>query len=689
MKKQISLLLATLLLAGLGLQAFAADAEQSEAAESIDYTTGTPWPDIDLDGVVTEETEASLKDNFVLYVNKDAILNLEIPEGYPYGGTVMDTNLQLADDMKSLFLGEAPDNHDSLLAYNLFRLMMDWDSRNALGAEPLKQLVEAAEAIDSMEALRDYFLQFPEEDRFSALWSGGSFIDLADSTRHTLIISGCPLVLDDSAEYSGLTPYGAIKKDAYSELARKMLMKLGFTEQEALQKIDNCFAFEALLAPAILTAEEQGRPEYMERLNNHISLEELLKAQGGVPILEAFAAAGFPEEESYTVPNPDFLEKLNEVWTEENLALIRDYMIVHGVISAAGSLDRECYEWSCECSNAISGATGMLDDETAFSSAVSDLLEWPVARLYADVVLKPEDKDRITEMVYELLDAWRGILEEADFLSDETRASAMEKLEAIEPRVLYPDSWEKYECAELNYAGPEDGGTLWEALRSITHYKNDEAVREYPEPVDREKWAVTPQVMNCFYNPQDNSVTLCGAFAQGDIYNSGMSDEELLGKLGGVIGHEISHAFDSSGAQFDSEGNMASWWTEEDYAEFQEKNAKMEAYYNAMHPWEGQDFYGSMMTGEACADMGGIKAALRIAAEREVFDYDAFFRAFADLWLTKDSLQMAYRRINDSHPMAYLRINASLQQFDEFLDFYGITEGDGMYLAPEDRVAIW
>ena len=168
-----------------------------------------------------------------------------------------------------------------------------------------------------------------------------------------------------------------------------------------------------------------------------------------------------------------------------------------------------------------------------------------------------------------------------------------------------------------------------------------------------------------------------------------MSEEEVLGKLGVVIGHEISHAFDSTGAQYDKDGNRTDWWTEEDEATFLERNRKMEDYYNAIHPWEGQDLHGSIVTGEACADMAGLKVALRLAAERENFDYDAFFRAYADLWMYKESLQRVYLRINDVHPLPYLRVNCTLQQYDEFLDFYGITKGDGMYLAPENRVNIW
>lgn len=686
MKRLIAVLLAVLLLASLPSGAFA---EAAEAPSAVDYTSGTPWPDIDLDGVAGALPAAEAKDNFALYANRDAILDLEIPEGYPYAGTMMDLTLQNAEDIQNMFLGDAPEGQDARLAYDLFKLMMDWDSRNALGIEPLKKMTDAVEALDSIEALNAYYFDVPYEEQLSSVWSSGSTVALDDSSRNILAVSSCSLLLGDSAEYEKLTDYGAIKQAAFSELSQKMLMKLGYTEEEAQQKFDNCLAFEALVAPVIYTNEEQGSADHLSRINNHMTREELTALQGNLPILEELEAYGFPAEDDYLVTNPDYLTRINEVYTDENLPLIRDYMIVHGVISMAGSLDRECYEWSNDCSNAITGATGILPDETVFSSSVAGMLEWPVAQLYSQTYLSNEDKVRITEMVNLILDAYHGILSEADFLSDETKAKAIEKLEAIQPRVLFPDSWEKYECGELNFDGPEAGGSLLDASAAIFRYNLAKEVEEYSEPVDKEKWAATPQTVNCFYNPQDNSVTILGAFAQGALYNSDMSDEELYATLGTVIGHEISHAFDSSGAQFDKNGNMSMWWTEADYAEFLQRNAKLEAYYNAMHPWEGQDFYGSIMTGEACADMAGVKVMLRLAAEKEDFDYDAFFRAYANVWLTKDTLQIAYVRINDVHPMAYLRINATLQQYDEFLDCYGIQEGDGMYLAPEDRVCIW
>ena len=684
MKRIISILLTAVLLVSLAAGAFA-----EEAPQAPDFGSGTPWADIDLDGVVTADTPTNLKDDFALAVNKEAILSLEIPEGYPYGGTVMDVALQQADDVKNMFLGDEPSSHDAKLAYDLFGLMMDWDSRNAQGVAPLKAQTDLVEEISSIDELTAYFKEVPVEEQLFVLWGCGSTADLVDSSRYVLAVSTGALFLGDSAEYSALTDYGAIKKADFTEFAGKMLGKLGYSDEEAARKIENCFTFEDMIAPAIMTNEEKRSPDYISRVNNHYTREELLAAQDKLPVLEMLESTGFPEADDYLVMEPDYLVRLNEVYTEENLTLMKDYMLVHGAVSMAGYLDRECYEWSEECSNAISGATGMLDDETSFSAAVSGTLAWPVAQLYTETYLKQEDKDRISAMVDEILAEYHGILSDADFLSEETRANAIEKLETIDKRILFPDSWEKYSCGELNFASAAEGGTLWQAILNISSFFLDKSIREYSEPVDKEEWAATPHTVNCFYTAQSNSIYILGAFAQGSIYNSDMTDEELYAKLGTVIGHEISHAFDSSGAQFDKDGNLVNWWTDEDYAAFLGRNEKMVAYYNAMHPWEGQDFYGSIMTGEACADMAGMKCMLRIASEKEDFDYDSFFRAYADLWLTKDTLQMSYARINDNHPMGYLRVNATLQQFDEFLNFYGISEGDGMYLAPEDRVCIW
>lgn len=662
--------------------------EESVTSE-IDYTTGTPWIDSDLEGNVTADTEVSLKDNYVLAVNKDKILDLEIPEGYPSYGTLAEVYKETNEQIQKLFLGDEPKNHDAKLAYDLFWLLMDWEGRDKVGVEPLKKITDAIEGIKSVDDLTKYVLDTKNEDQIAALWSGASTTDLEDSDHHIIAVAYCELMLEDSAEYSTLTDYGKIKKDAYTDLARKMLGKLGYSDDEIQQKLDNCFAFETAVSESIPSDETRKSPDFLSSIYNIYSYDELDKLQENIPILEKLKRDGYPEADKYMVLSPDYITKLNELYTDDNLSLMKDYMIVNGVIGSASKLDKECYEWKTECSNAISGASGSRSDEEVFTSYVSSTLDWQVGRMYSDAYLKPEDKERLSEMVDEILDAYHGVIESADFLSDETKEKAIEKLESINKAVLYPDDWSKYSTEDLNFKSKDEGGTLWDALASINAYKIKDEAKKYPEARDKEKWGNPPNFFNCQYNSTTNTIYLYGAFCQSTIYNSKMSDEELYGKLGWVTGHEISHAFDSKGAQFDKDGNMADWWTEEDYTAFQERNKKLADYFNNMHPWEGQDFKGDIMTGEAGADMAGMKVILMIVKDKKDFDYDKMFRSLGDVWLEKGTLQSAYDQINDVHPMGYLRVNCTLQQFDEFLDLYDIKEGDGMYLAPEDRVIVW
>ena len=244
-------------------------------AAEPDYRNGTPWPDTDLDGVVTEDMEASIKDNFVLAVNKEDILAIKIPEGYSSGGTVTDLRLKQNEDLKKMFLGKEPAGHDQKLAYHLFQLMMDWESRNAQGVLPLKKQTEAIESVGTISDLNAYFLESDPEDCMAILWPAFSEADVKDSSRNILNIGFAPLLLGDSAEYGKLTEFGSIKKKAFSDLAQKMLEKLGYSEEQSRQKIENCFALESKMAPAIYTNEERNKPDFISKANNYYSHEEL------------------------------------------------------------------------------------------------------------------------------------------------------------------------------------------------------------------------------------------------------------------------------------------------------------------------------------------------------------------------------------------------------------------------------
>ena len=690
MKKTISIILTAALCLSLAVSAFA-----ESTADEPDYTTGTPWMDIDLEGNVTADTPTDLKDNFALWANKDRILSMEYPEGYLVAGNTSEVNYKASEDLKALFQGEVPEDHDSRLAYDYFYLLCDWDARDARGVAPLKEMVDAVERITSLDALTEYFVKTPWQDRLYCLWRVSSTSDTEKPGYEILSVKNGYSLIIDPAEYREMTDYGEEQIECYKAFFGKMLEKLGYSEEEAKQKFDNCFAWETLVNSGLASAEERSRSEYRFAADTHYTRDELLAATPNIPILETLEKVdGYPAMDRYLMPEPAAIEKLNELYTEENLPLMRDYLILHGIYQMAEALDWESYVLVVDCQEMIAGGTHveLSREDYAESMVYEDIkgaVAWPVSEYYVKNHTNPEDKERITELVDEIVSAYYGILEDADFISDETRAGAIAKLDNMARNVLYPDSWEPYSFDDVNFASKEESGSLWEAWRAIKKHEHEKTVAAAAKPYDRTIWDLLPFVGNCGYTPGSNSIYIQAAYAQAPNYRPDMSDEELLAYMGCGIAHEISHAFDAEGAKYDKDGNFLNWWTEEDYAAFSEKNEKLAAYFNAMHPWEGQDFNGEAMIGEACADMAALKCMLRIAAEKPDFDYDKFFRAYADRCATKETLDMAMARLEDEHPMMYLRINTNLQQYDEFLNFYGITEGDNMYLAPEDRVAIW
>ncbi len=670
------------------------DASAERGAEEIDYTTGTPWLDIDLEGNVTADTPADPKDNFALWANKDTILGFEIADGEFSASKGLEVSRKAERDTKVMFHGGAPENHDARLAYDYYYLITDWDARDALGVAPLKEMIDAVERIASLDDMSAYFVETPAYQRLYRLWKADPVQDPEDAMHNIISVKNAPFLLTDPAEYREITPDGETAKAAYAEYFEKMLARLGYSEEEAKQKFENCFLWETMLNAVRRSQAESRRSDYYAKTNNYYTRDELIAAAGNVPILETLEQEGYPAIDRYYVPEPAFLEKLSELYTEENLPLMRDYLILLGIREYADRLDWDSHALIETYSAVADGYPNPEFDKESYNDSdayieVEGALGWAMARLYAENYADPEDKARISEVVDEVVNAYYGVLEDADFISDETRANAFEKLDNLRRNVLYPDSWELYSYDGLSFASKEEGGNFWDAYSAIRKYEHDKAVSTFSEPNDRALWDYYPYDVNCFYSPFTNSIYIMAAFAQGSNYNRDMTDEELYGKIGSGVAHEISHAFDAVGAQYDQYGNFADWWTEEDYAAFLEKNEKLAAYYDSMHPWEGQDFDGERMKGEACADMGALRCILRIAAEKPDFDYDAFFRAYADRYACKEKLEMALFRLEDEHPMNYLRVNATLQQFDEFLNCYGITEGDHMYLAPEDRVAIW
>lgn len=278
------------------------------------------------------------------------------------------------------------------------------------------------------------------------------------------------------------------------------------------------------------------------------------------------------------------------------------------------------------------------------------------------------------------------MLQNEDWLEENTKKNAIKKVNAIQINALYPEKFQ--DDSKLNF---EDDYNLSDIVNAVLEYYHELQISNINQSIDKDLWDFDILQTNAYYNPQMNSITILTGIIGGAFYSSDMSIEEKYAGIGSVIGHEISHAFDSNGALFNEKGNYTNWWTEKDKAEFKKRTDKMAAYYNKIIPFEGSKYRGDNVVTEATADICGIKCILSIAKNVKDFDYDKFFRSYASVWKqiqTTARLQMLID-IGEVHPLNFLRTNVTLQQFDEFLNQYDIKPGDNMYLAPADRIQIW
>lgn len=675
LKRVAAMLLVLTMMAALSGTAF---------AEGESLNDGSPWVDYVLrENIETvAERPENPKDDLYLYANYDWAKETEIRPGYRSESAFNE----VADEIRELSMAVLTDDslqgEDAALVQSLYRAWLDWDARNTLGVEPLRKTVEEIQAVSNLEELTDMFC---DRDSKAGQYIGfGAGIGFNDPETYLLIISPMGLLLGDSAEYSERTEMGERYEAAYRTAAGKMLPKLGYTKEEAAKMMDRAFALETELAGAIMTSVESMAPDYVQRINNEMSLDEAYAICRNFPLSAIIDAWGFGVAEHCLVPQPAYLEKLDEIYTEERLDDLKNYLLVCAALEGMGSLDRDCYELSIDFNNAVNGSTGSQPDEEVAYDLVRGALTTPMNRAFLAKYDAAQMKADITRICRECIDYYRSMLDGEDWLSAETRAKAIEKLDAITINAVYPENWRDYSGLSL------DGLGIYDCMDAIGKFNQAYNVSLINQKIDHEIWDFDILETNAYYNPQDNSINIIRGILGGAFYRENMNNEELYAGIGSVIGHEISHAFDTNGAQFDASGTLNNWWTEDDYNAFLARAQKLIDYFDTMTAFGGYQVQGSNIQTEAIADMAGVKCMLGVLEQKGDVDYRAFFEAYAKIWARLNTREMDYYCLmQDTHPLHYLRANVTAQQFDQFLEAFDITEGDGMYLNPADRVLVW
>lgn len=659
---------------------------KSNAQEDNDirYDDGKPWIDSDLKINVSNSERPDEKDDFHFAVNYDWLRDADIDDGYTSESSFTRAERNTTDRAMSLLTDSDLTGHDAELVHTLYDAVMDWDKRNKEGMDPLKPVISDIAGIDSLEGLSDFICDPERSNCVSAFVSIMNETDLNDSGRYITYINTDTLLLEDAAEYSNLTSAGERAYEAKKTLVKAMLTRLGMGGDEAEARFNRVLGFEEKLAEVSLTRKEFNEADIFDKINNIYTEEETGALTKSFPLKAFIDGSGYGGAGRYALYQPKVIQRLDELYTEANLDVMKDYMMIHYLLYAADKLDRECYDLSVERINAQYGTTGSTADEVTAYNTVLKLLPEPLERVYLEKYDAVKMKSDITAICRDTIDEYRNMLEHEEWLRDETRLKAISKLENMKINAVYPEKWTDHSALDLR------GLDYLECVRAINRYNAKIDAGRTGQRVDNDIWTMNILQCNAFYNKQDNSINIILGILDDAFYSEDMSREELFGGIGTVIGHEISHAFDEKGSQFDENGNLITWWSDEDYKAYRERAAVLAGYYDRITGFNGANETGSNIEAEAIADMAGMKVMLSLASKETDFDHDKFFRQYASVWRSITSPEAEYDKLlKDQHPLNYLRTNVTLQQFDEFNETYDIKEGDGMYLAPEGRVAVW
>ena len=704
-KRFIAMLLGTLIttttLAGCGAtgsrEANTGDSAQAEAADAAASGSseedagkgagGTPWIDADIKENVTADMQVDPKDDLYLYANKDWILENEIPDGYSSWSNYSKRALDVKKQCMELLKDESIEGHDADLVRTYNKLILDWDTRNKLG---VSELQDAYNKITEAKSIDDISKLLTDKD---TVYDYFNFFDydidtgLNNPDKNIMIIASPALILDDSAEYPDRSELGDMNYGYSKDLFVHIAQKFGMTKDEADKCFENALSLETKLAPSIFTTEDQLSSDYFEKINNEMSFDEAVSNSKAFPLKDILTSMGVVYDGEYLVLEPDYLKKLDEVYTQDNLELIKSLMTVNYVLDSALIIDRDSYDKRNELRNKYFGTTGAVSDDEMAYGVVSEELPDSMQIVYVEKYGTEEDRQKMKELCQDVIDTYKELLSENDWASEETKKYAVEKLNSITIHAAYPDKFN--DTTGIDIAGC----SLIEANERIADNLIKEKVGRLGKNEDKEKWADGFPLLSCnaFYSPTDNSINMIIGMMGEPFYSSDMCVEDLYASIGAFwVGHEISHAFDANGSQFDKEGKLNAWMPDADQEQFQKRIEKMDKYLDTIVAFGDNHFIGSNIDTEMTADMTGLQCALRMASKVEGFDYEKFFIKYAQLNANIATYASELDQVSqDEHPLDYSRANVPVQQFDEFYKAFDVKEGDNMYLAPEDRLIVW
>lgn len=659
---------------------------------------GAQWMDSGIFGVFEGVGEIRPQDDFAAYINRDWAENVKIADGESEASARTEQTARVNEAKLKVITGEKKDDKNLTSLQNLYQLLLDWDAREKNEYEELKKYTDDLLSISSIDELTKFY-----SDKERNILMNPSVEDMVianemDAFSNILIVQGPKMFAPVSDYYQGAD---SGNDSDFIKFVRQsseyILQKAGYDEKEAKELTDRCISFELKLAPALQSMEKKMQEMGPEATATVLTAKEIDERYKNIPLNSIYEKLGFDmKDASVRIYFIDTMDEYDKLYTEDNLEELKAWTLVHTIMELSDYLDRDTYEAMAKFGAPVTGTDSVKDDQVYAMESIGNLAKYQVDEVYANYCFDQDIKPQVMDLTKMMIDEYREMLQEEDWLSDETKEVAIEKLDNIKLDICYPDKF--LDAGTLEIKSADEGGTLFDAVLEAKEYALDRKIKLLSIENDGTYWSDLNSCseLGAAYVPSENSINIYAAICGGDYYDPDWPLEKKLGGLCMVVGHEISHAFDTSGAYYDKDGNLADWWQEEDKAKFKERVAKLDEYYAALVPAPelSDDPYGedgaNQIQGEAIADLASVKCLLGIAKKQQDFDYDAFFTQIATIQKNAryDSAELFYIATN-AHPVECYRCNIPVQNYDEFLETYDVKEGDGMYLAPEDRITVW
>jgi len=646
------------------------------------------------------DTEVRPQDDFYNYVNGTWMKNTEIPDDKTRWGSFNELRENTDADVLAILKKAANDpnldsSSDEGKAVTVFQLINDTLARNELGIKPLIPHIERIEAIQSKADLQPYL---EENIRLGgyALFGFGVSADAKDSNKNVAQLY--PGALGIERDYYLKEDEDSKKiKTAYEKHVARMFGFLGKTAEEAKDLAQEVIAVEAQLATARMDKVERRNPA---KRYNPRTTDEMGSIAKQIDWPAYFAGIGTEGVDNLVVTDLGFFSSLDAILNENSISAIKTYLLwtlIDGTASRL-SMDIDRANWDFYIKT-LRGAIAQEPLEKRSIRTVNGTLGEALGKLYVSEKFPPEAKAQMKELVGNLVKAYTNRINALTWMDAETKAKAIKKLELTNVKVGYPDQWEDYsgltltnERAELNY---------FDAMLNVGAYNFAENIAELGQAVDKTKWFMSPQTVNAYYNPAYNEIVFPAAILQPPFFDFTADAAVNYGGIGGVIGHEISHGFDDSGADYDAYGNLVNWWTEKDLNEFNSLGEKLADQYSALEVLPETFINGKFTLGENIGDVGGIHAAFdALAIHHEengkpapidgFSSEERFFLSWGTIWRGKIRDEALKNQVRtDPHSPGYNRANQPLKNMDAFYATFNVQEGDQMYIPKEERVYIW